>query len=417
MGKTIIEKIISNHTKQKVSRGEIVWMDIDVRTARDFGGANVVKHIENDFLNNHYLDNPAKIFFTFDCNAPATTTDYATNQQRCRHFATKYGIKVYDVNRGIGSHVLIEEGLALPGNTVAGTDSHLNIVGAVGSFGQGMGDRDIAFIFKYGKTWLEVPPTMKIIIFGNIEYPLTAKDLTLAILKELGSSGALGSVIEFYGEVISRLDLAGRITLASMATEMGAVASIIPPDEKIINYCKKRAKEEFNLVTADFDAEYIETKEIKLENLTPLISAPPSPANVYPVEELEGIKVDSVFIGSCTNGRIEDYRDLANLIRKRKVHPRVMAKIVPATQKVYEEMLKEGLLAQLFEAGFIISNPGCGGCASGQIGITGEGEVQVSTSNRNFPGKQGKGETYLASPVVAAAAAVAGEIISPFKLL
>jgi len=397
-GKTIIEKIIQAHSRESVEPGKIVWMDLDVRTARDFAGANVVQNYR-DHYGDAPLDDVSKTFFTFDCVVPAKNIPYANNQHICRLWAREKGIKVYDVNAGIGSHVAIEEGLAVPGCTFVGTDSHLNILGAIGAFGQGMGDQDIAFAFKTGKTWFEVPPTMKVVIEGEVVYPCTARDLTLAVLGQLGSSGALGRAVEFYGPAIDALSLAGRITLASQLTEMGGIIGLIPPTT--------------GALYADPDAEYIETVVVDITGLEPLIACPPNPANVKPVREVAGTRVDSVFLGSCTNGRFEDFAAVAEVVKGQRIQPWVMASVVPATRQVYQRMLREGLIETLFDAGFIISNPGCGGCASGQIGMTGRGQVQVSTSNRNFPGKQGAGDTYLASPVTAAWAALRGEITVP----
>ena len=411
-GKTIIEKIIQAHSQEPVEPGKIVWMDLDVRTARDFAGANVVQNFRT-----HYGDAPvddvSKTFFTFDCVVPANNIPYANDQHICRLWAREKGVKVYDVNAGIGSHVAIEEGLAVPGCTFVGTDSHLNILGAVGAFGQGMGDQDIAFAFKTGKTWFEVPPTMKVIVEGEIVYPCTARDLTLAVLSRLGSSGALGRAVEFYGPAIDALSLAGRITLASQLTEMGGIIGLIPPSEEVLAYVSGRTTGEVSGVYADPDAEYVETVVVDITDLEPLIACPPNPANVKPVREAAGTRVDSVFLGSCTNGRFEDFAAVAEVVKGQRIQPWVMASVVPATRQVYEQMLHEGLIETLFDAGFIISNPGCGGCASGQIGMTGRGQVQVSTSNRNFTGKQGAGDTYLASPVTAAWAALKGELTVP----
>jgi len=409
-GKTIIEKIIQAHSQEPVEPGKIVWMDLDVRTARDFAGANVVQNFR-DYYGDTPLDDASKTFFTFDCVVPANTIPYANNQHICRLWAREKGIKVYDVDAGIGSHVAIEEGLAVPGCTFVGTDSHLNILGAIGAFGQGMGDQDIAFAFKTGKTWFEVPPTMRVVIEGAVVYPCTARDLTLAVLGQLGSSGALGRAVEFYGPAIDALGLAGRITLASQLTEMGGIIGFIPPSTgKETRFFPKNLVSE---VYADPDAEYIETVLVDITGLKPLVACPPNPANVKPVRQVAGTRVDSVFLGSCTNGRFEDFAAVAEVVKGQRIQPWVMASVVPATRRVYERMLHEGLIATLFEAGFIISNPGCGGCASGQIGMTGRGQVQVSTSNRNFPGKQGAGDTYLASPVTAAWTALKGEITVP----
>jgi len=427
--KTIIQKIFASHSAGDVpvEPGNIIWLDLDVRTARDFAGANVVKNYRTHYGNAPVADKSGpraeRTFFTFDLVVPPSNIPYANNQQICRAWAREQGIKVYDVNAGIGSHVAIEEGLVYPGSTFVGTDSHLNILGAVGAFGQGMGDQDIAFAFKTGKTWFEVPPTMKVIVKGALAYPCTARDLTLAVLGQLGSNGALGRAIEFYGPAIEGLDLAGRITLASQVTEMGGIIGFVPPSEEILDYSRARAGGQpwgpngtaIEGIYADPNADYVETVEVDISALAPLIACPPSPANVKPVRDLAGLRIDSVFLGSCTNGRFEDFAAVAEIVRGKQIAPHVMATVVPATRSVYQQMLHSGVLQTLFDAGFIVSNPGCGGCASGHLGMTGVGQVNISTSNRNFPGKQGAGDTYLASPVVAAWSALKGEIAEPQK--
>lgn len=395
MPKTVIERIIQSHTQDEVVPGKIVWMDLDIRSARDFGGPNVVKNFEREY-GDEPVDDNGKTFFTFDLCVPACSLRYADNQQICRDFARKHGIKIFDVDQGIGSHVLIEEGLASAGKTVVGTDSHLNILGAVDCFGQGMGDVDITFAFKTGKTWFEVPETLRVEISGTVSSGATAKDLTLYILKQLGTKKAALRAVEFYGEAVKDLSLAGRITLCSMVTEMAGIIGFIPD-------------------TAE-NSGYADSVAIDVSDLTPQIAAPSSPENVFDVSEHKGTKIDSGFIGSCTNGRTEDLAAAARVLQGRKVKEDVMLKVVPATRRVYQELLDQGILETLFSSGAIISNPGCGGCAEGHIGLTGMGEVQVSTGNRNFAGKQGKGETYLASPDVVAASCVAGRIITPEDL-
>ena len=413
MGRTVIEKIITAHTKDPVEPGNIVWMDLDVRSARDFGGANVVKNLQREYGRDAAVADASKTFFTFDCNAPANTIPYANNQQICRDFAGVRGIRVHDVNAGIGSHVLIEQGLCLPGTTVVGTDSHLNILGAMGAFGQGMGDQDIAYAFKQGRTWFEVPPTMKVKLSGKPGPFATAKDITLAVLRVLGSSGALGRAIEVEGEVLGSLGLAGRITLASMATEMGAITLLLIPDEEVLAFCRDRSGgREPEIFEPDPDAVYVEEVEVDIEGLAPLVARPGNPSDVVEVSRVAGSPIQSVFIGSCTNGRIEDFRAAAAILKGRKVKEGVMVRLAPATKEVFGRLVEENLIREFYEAGAIISHQGCGGCASGQLGMTGKGEVQVSTSNRNYTGKQGDGDTYLASPATAAASAVAGCLTS-----
>lgn len=415
MGKTIIEKIISAHSQEDARAGEIVWMDIDVRSARDFAGANVVKNYRREYGSTP-VDNASKTFFTFDLVAPAKTIKYAINQQVCRNFAQEQGIRVYDVDMGIGSHVLMEEGHAKPGATVVGTDSHMNIVSAVGAFGQGMGDVDIAFIFKTGKTWFEVPETIKVIVKGKLPPTVRAKDLVLKIIKELGTTTALGKAIEFYGEGIEELNLSGRITVCSMVTEMSGITGFIPFTDSVREEIKNWAGE-FEEVKADPDASYAETIEIDVSELKPMLAAPSHPKNVHSVEEYEGERIDSGFIGSCTNGREEDIIEAWKILRGRKIAPGKRLIIVPATRQVYGNLLKKGILQDLFDAGAIILNASCGGCAEGHAGLTGEGEIQITTGNRNFAGKQGKGLTYLASPATVAASVLEGVITSPEKYL
>ena len=416
MGKTVIEKIIQVHTADEVAPGKIVWMDLDIRSARDFGGPNVVKNYEREYAG-LLLADKAKTFFTFDLCAPACTLKYADNQQVCRDFARKNGVEVYDVDSGVGTHVLMEEGLARANGTVVGTDSHMNILGALGAFGQGMGDVDITFAFRTGRTWFEVPDSVKVVLKGKFKKPTSAKDLTLYLLKVLGTKKIALRSAEFSGTAVAGLSLSGRLTLCSMVTEMAGIIGFIPEcgaeaRKEIESYIKTP----YTPFTPDGDAIYAETIEVDVQGLSPQVAAPPSPTNVKPAVELRGTKIDSGFIGSCTNGRFEDFAEAARLLKGRKVKKGIMLKIVPATRRVYEELLAKGVLQALFEAGAIVVNPGCGGCAEGHVGLTGKGEVQISTGNRNFAGKQGKGQTYLAGPAVVAASCILGHIAGPEDL-
>ena len=412
MGHTIIEKIFMKHTKDQVNPGNIIWLDIDIRTARDFGGANVIKNLKKHYSGN-YIDDLSKTFFTFDTNAPAKDIGYATNQHIIRLFARENNIKVYDVDKGIGTHVMIEKGHVIPGCTAVGTDSHYNILGSVCAFGQGMGDVDIAYIFKSGKTWFEVPHTMKITLKGTPPSNTSAKDIILYLIGKLGSAGALGLAVELYGDIIDSLKLHERITIASMGTEMGAISILIPINKEIQEFFKERTGKTIEKIEADNDAKYIKEYTFDISDLKPQIACPPRPDNVKNVRDIEGQHIDSVFVGSCTNGRIEDIETVVKILDGKKIKEHVMFKIVPSTREVFGEMLDRGYIEKLFLAGVIVSNPGCGGCAKGQIGMTGPGEIQLSTSNRNFEGKQGKGDTYLVSPATAAYSALEGKITEP----
>lgn len=405
---TIIEKILASHSgKDFVVPGEIVDVTIDVRLARDFGGAGVVKNLE---MNNLRIADPKRTFFTFDCNPTGSDQQYAANQQKCRLYARQNNITVYDINAGIGTHLAIDEGLAVPGSTLVSTDSHANILGAIGAFGQGMGDRDIAAAWARGAVWFKVPESVRILLTGERPDSLSAKDIALNLLKHFGADGLLGFSVELYGEEVEALSLDERITISSMATEMGAIALLFPPSEEVVNYCQSRSYQPFQPVYADPDTGYHRTFEIPLGGFERAIALPGQPHDVAFISEVKGKKIDSVFVGSCTNGRMEDMRTAADLLKKRKVAPGVVLKIVPATDEIWNRCLNEGLIEMFKTAGALVGNAGCAGCASGQIGQNGPGEKTISTGNRNFEGKQGKGEVYLASVATAIASAIAGHI-------
>jgi len=406
---TVIEKILAAHSdRDRLVPGEIVDVVIDARAARDFGGANVVKHLEDNQLS---IDDPSRTFFTFDCNPTGSDQKYAANQHLCRNFARREGIKVYDIDKGIGTHILMEEGLCYPGSTAVSTDSHANILGAVGAFGQGMGDKDIAVAWHKGSTWFKVPPSVKIVLKGSLDKHLNAKDVALNLLNIFGASSLLGTAIEIDGDVADNLTLDQRITIASMATEMGAIIIFFQPNLEVIRYCESRAMKKVEPVAADQDAVYKEVYHLDVSEFTPRISLPGKPHNT---SELPGDKVwiDSAFIGSCTNGRIEDMRAAAEVLKNKRVAEGVVLKIVPATDRVWQKCMEEGLIEIFKGSGALLSNAGCAGCAAGQVGQNGPGEISISTGNRNFPGKQGQGEVYLSSPSVVAASAIAGYITS-----
>jgi len=407
MGKTIIQKIFGAHSNTIAAINEIINVTIDIRVARDFGGANVVRHLEENHLPLH---DPKHTFFTFDCNPGGCDQKYAENQQLCRVFARKHGIKIYDINSGIGTHLAFDEGLVFPGDTFVSTDSHANILGALGAFGQGMGDIDIAYAFAYGKIWFKVPPTIKIVLKGTPAKTTTPKDIVLKINKELGANGLLGYAAEIYGSFVDSLSLDGRVTIASMATEMGGIIILFPTNEKIMDYYRTTFGITIKPIHADPDAQYDRTIEIDISGLPPQIARPGHPEDVVNVSEVSGIPVDSGFIGSCTNGRLEDMRAAAAILRDKTIAPGRILKIVPATDMIWNTCLKEGLLRVFKDAGALVGSAGCAGCAAGQIGQTGKGEVTISSGNRNFTGKQGKGDIYLASPQTVAASLLAGYI-------
>jgi 3-isopropylmalate/(R)-2-methylmalate dehydratase large subunit len=408
MAMTMLEKILANHSKyEKVKPGDIVDIGIDARIARDFGGANVVKNILDHGLK---VDNPEKTFFTFDCNPTGSDQKYAVNQHICRQFARNNGIKVYDIDAGIGTHIIIDEGIVYPGATAISTDSHANILGGIGAFGQGMGDMDVSACWNKGKIWFKIPESVKINLTGDLKQSLSAKDFILNLLARFGANSLLGYSVELYGTAIENMTLDQRITISSMATEMGAIIILFPPSDKIVEYCSSRSDKSFVAVFADHGATYAKTFDIDLNGFIKMVSRPGAPHDTVNIEEVSGRKIDSGFIGSCTNGRMEDMWKTADILKGRKVAPGVVLKIVPATDAIWKNCLENGLIDIFKKSGALVSNAGCAGCAAGQVGQNGQGEVTISTGNRNFPGKQGKGSVFLASPEVVAASAIAGFI-------
>jgi 3-isopropylmalate dehydratase small subunit len=407
----IIEKIITQHSSTKaVSPGDIVNITIDCRAARDFGGANVVKHLLKNGLK---VDDPQKTCFTFDCNPGGSDQKYAANQHFCRQYARENNIAVYDIDTGIGTHHAIELGLAYPGSTFLSTDSHANIMGAIGSFGQGMGDQDIAAAWAHGEIWFKVPESIKINFEGNIPRNVSAKDFALNLLNIFGANKLLASSVELYGTCIDSFTLDQRITIASMATEMGAIILLFPPNEAILDELEQLTKNRYLPLSADKDAQYKEIINIDVSKFQSMLALPGHPHDNVAVESVKGIKIDSAFIGSCTNGRMEDLRIAASILKNKKVAKGVVLKIVPSTDRIWKQALNEGLIHIFKEAGALVSNAGCAGCAAGQVGQNGPEEITVSTGNRNFAGKQGKGFVYLASPDIVASSAIAGYITTP----
>lgn len=406
----IIEKILSSHSdKNTVVPGEIVDINIDARVARDFGGPNVVKNLEEHGLD---VEDISKTFFTFDTNPTGSDQKYAVNQQIVRTYARKHGIKVFDIDNGIGTHTLISEGLAWPGSTAVTTDSHANILGSIGAFGQGMGDKDISAAFHKGKVWFKVPETVKIILQGIRPDNVSAKDIVLNLLNQFGANSLLGVAVEFYGEEVDKLTLDERITIASMGTEMGVIILLFPPNDEVMEFCEESTGRKLEKIEADSNAKYANEHIIDISKFVPMVSLPGKPHDTVDIGTQKQVRIDSGFIGSCTNGRMEDMRVAASILKNRKVAPGVVLKIVPATDEIWQQCLEEGIIKIFKEAGVLFSNAGCAGCAAGQVGQNGPGEITISTGNRNFPGKQGKGSVYLASPASVAASSIAGYITS-----
>ncbi len=421
MAMTLVEKILARSCgREKVVPDEIVDLNVDLAMTHDALGAHTAAKFEQ--LGAENVWDPSKVVVILDHYVPNKDVDTAKKCQNIRRFVQKYGIQhYYEVGRGgICHQVLLENGHVLPGMVVVGTDSHTTTAGAAGAFAAGIGVDEMAVVLKSGKVWERVPNTILVEIDGTLAFPLSSKDLILWILSKLGVSGALFATIQFTGTTVSHLSVDSRITLTNMAIEAGATNGIIEPDEKTLDYLKNATGEIPNCVHGDPDAHFARRISINTEDIKePLVAAPPSPANVVPVGRVEGTHIDQAFVGSCTNGRLEDLQIAERIIRGRRVHSDTRLIVIPASQRIYEAACEQGLLASFVRAGAAVSTPTCGPCMESHMGVLGPGEVSIATSNRNFPGRAGDptSEIYLASPATVAASAVEGQITNPKRFL
>lgn len=351
---------------------------------------------------------PEQLALFVDHVAPAANIATADAQMSLRAFAKEQGISLFDVGRGICHQVMIEEQLVQPGQIVVGSDSHSNSYGAIGAFGTGMGATDVALVFASGRTWLRVPETIRVVVTGELEWPVSAKDLALHVLKRLGARAAIYKAIEFHG--VEAFSLGSRQTLASMSTEMGAKAGLIPPSGEVA-----AAFPAPEWLAIEPEAEYVQTLHANLHELQSLVAIPPRIDDIVPTRELRNVDVDAIFVGTCTNGRTQDLRAVARLLRGHHLAHGTRMIVIPASSRVLEEIVADGTLATILEAGATIGTPGCGPCIGRHMGVLGKGEVCLSTGNRNFRGRMGSPEAqiYLASPEVAAATALTGHITDP----
>jgi len=419
MGMTITEKIIADHAgKKEVKPGDLVTVKIDLAMANDVTAPLAIKILEEYHIDKVF--DPERIALVLSHFVPAKDIKSAEQAKIVRDFAKRHNIKwFFQEGEGVEHTILPEEGLVVPGDLVVGADSHTCTYGALGAFSTGMGSTDIAYAMATGETWLRVPHSMKFIFYGKPSAWVMGKDLILHTIGQIGVDGALYKAMEFEGEAIRHLSMDQRFTITNMAVEAGAKNGIIAPDEKTLQYVSQRAKKPWKVYHSDPDAEYSEIYEWDAGKLEPLVAWPYLPSNVHPVSTSTHISIDQAFIGSCTNGRIEDLRIAAKILKGRKVHPYVRCIVIPASKKVYTQALREGLIDIFLEAGCVVSVSTCGPCLGGHMGILAEGERCISTSNRNFPGRMGhpKSEAYLANPAVVAASAVLGRIAHPEEVV
>ncbi len=415
MSMTMAEKIMAKASgKKETKAGEIVIANIDVAMTHDLTGPLSVKSFNKIEVDKVW--DPEKIVILFDHQVPADSLDAAQNHIMMREFVEKQDItNFYDVKEGVCHQVLPEKGHIVPGEVVVGTDSHTCTHGALGAFSTGIGSTDMAMVFATGKLWFKIPETIKFDIQGNLKDYVYAKDVILHIIGKIGADGATYKACEFAGETTKKMSVSERMVLCNMAIEMGGKTGLVEPDEKTVNYLKDRTNREYGILKTDLDAESLDTMQIYVDDLEPQIACPHNVDNVKSISEVEGTNIDQVFLGSCTNGRLEDLRTAAKIVKGNQISDKVRMLVIPASREIYLQAMDEGLLRTFAESGALVCNPCCGPCLGGHIGLIGPGEVSLSTSNRNFQGRQGSpdAEVYLSSAAVAAASALKGVITHP----
>ncbi|MDD3565242.1 MAG: 3-isopropylmalate dehydratase large subunit [Methanothrix sp.] len=407
---TISEKIFSRASGHRAEAGEIVEAEVDYAMSHD--GTSVLAIRAFTEMGSEQVWNPERIDIPFDHIVPANNSTAADLQRMVRTWAKDQGIvHFFEGGAGICHQVFPEEGFALPGSLLVGADSHSCTYGAFGAFGTGVGATDMAEIYSRGRLWFKVPETVAVRISGRLGEMVLAKDLTLMLVGEIGSDGATYQALEYLGETVEDLSISGRMTLCNMGVEMGAKAAIVPADRTTEEYLRGRAKGPYQQIRSDPDS-YDSEMEFDVSELSPQVAAPFRVDNVRPVGDLAGTEVDQVFIGTCTNGRLEDLEVAARILKGKEVKARTL--VIPASKEVLLQALSSGVLEVIVRAGAVLATPGCGPCLGAHMGVLAEGEVCLSTANRNFPGRMGKGGlVYLASPATAAASAISGEITDP----
>jgi 3-isopropylmalate/(R)-2-methylmalate dehydratase large subunit len=415
---TLAEKILAAHSGlDRVSPGEFINVRVDLVLSNDITAPLSIKEFHRLGVNRVY--DPKRVVMVPDHFCPNKDILSAEQAKMMREFARQYDLLYFEVGRMGIEHVLLpEQGLVLPGEVVVGADSHTCTYGALGTFATGMGSTDIAVAMAAGEIWMKVPPTIKFVYRGKPGKWVGGKDLILYTIGSIGVDGALYSVMEFTGEAIDALSMDGRFTMANMAIEAGAKAGIFRVDGKTRRFVKGRANRSYTAYEPEDGAEYARVIEYDVSKIEPQIALPHLPSNVKPVSQVVDIKIDQVVIGSCTNGRLDDLRLAASILKGRQVNAELRCIIIPGTQQIYLDALHEGLIEAFIKAGAVVSTPTCGPCLGGYMGVLAAGERCVSTTNRNFVGRMGspQSEVYLANPAVAAASAIVGKIASPIEI-
>lgn len=419
MQMTLSQKILAKHAgKESVTANELIDANLDLVLGNDVTTAMAADIFYKAGFDNVFDAN--KIAIVLDHYAPCKDINSAELCAKSRAFAKRFSItNFFDVGQMGIEHALIpEKGLAAPGELIIGADSHTCTYGALGAFATGIGSTDAAASLARGSLWFKVPSAIKVVLRGKLKKYVSGKDVVLHLIGQIGVDGALYKSLEFVGDGIRSLSMADRFTISNMAIECGAKNGIFPVDEVTIDYLKDKVDREYDVLLPDPDAQYDQEIVIDLEELTPTVALPHLPSNTKKIDEVKGMRIDQVVIGSCTNGRIEDLRIAAEIFRDRKVAEDIRCIIIPATQKVYLDAVQEGIIETFIKAGAVVSTPTCGPCIGGHMGVMTKGERAVATTNRNFIGRMGDvtSEIILSSPAVAAASAIMGELTSPYDV-
>lgn len=419
MGMTITEKILAAHAgKERVEPGELINVKIDLALGNDITAPVAIREFEKIGVDKVF--DRERVVLVPDHFVPNKDIKSAEQAKVMRNFARKHEIVNYfEVGQmGVEHCLLPEQGLVGPGDLVIGADSHTCTYGALGAFSTGVGSTDLAAAMALGETWLKVPESIKFVYHGEMPEWLTGKDLILYTISKIGVDGALYMAMEFTGSAVEQMSIDGRFTMANMAVEAGAKNGIVPPDEVTRRYVEGRAKRPYTFYASDLDAKYAQVIDFDVSKMEPAVALPHLPENVKPVSEAAGIAVDQAVIGSCTNGRMDDLREAAMVLKGKKVNSNVRLIVIPGTQEIYRQAMKEGLFDIFLDSGAAISTPTCGPCLGGYMGILAEGERCIATTNRNFVGRMGHtgSEVYLSNPAVAAASAILGRIAAPWEV-
>jgi len=417
MSQTISEKILSKHAGRKVHAGEIVIAEVDFAMSQDGTTPLAIKAFKD--INTKRVWNSDRIAFVIDHSAPSPNEGVSKLHRMMREFAQEYNIKVYDIGCGVCHQLMPEQGHVVPGDLVVGADSHTCTYGALGTFATGIGSTDIAAVFASGKLWFKVPETMKINFNDSLPKGIYSKDLALFLAGKLTADGATYMALEYFGEVISELTMDARFTISNMAIEVGAKTGLMEADKKTLAWVEKHSKRKPSVVKADKDAEYVKVLDLDVSDIEPQIAKPHRVDNVCGVLEVSGTRIDEAYLGTCTNGRLEDLRIAAEILKGKKVSKDVRFIVAPASREVYLNSIKEGILQILMNSGAAVVTPGCGPCVGTHNGVPADGESVISTANRNFKGRMGNSNAfiYLASPATVAASALKGEIADPREFL